>query len=188
LLRPVEQALALYFRPWRNDQGFLIQALTDGLPGLRGVVLNAARIQIQQELRAEAGRRRVETVLDTLMMELASPAARQRKELLTLGWAFAAEKQPHELMGAAGKETAQKIAEFVVAGGFSALLAPTHYLRNSDDAWIAADCWITRVLRDCLDSVGASQIPIYYPLALSAAAFRNPAHRKEIVRLRSCAC
>jgi hypothetical protein len=37
------------------------------------------------------------------------------------------------LMGVAGKETAQKIADFVVAGGFSALLAPTHYLRSSDD-------------------------------------------------------
>jgi hypothetical protein len=116
-------------------------------------------------------------------MELATPAARQRKELLTLGWAFAAEKQPHELMGVAGKATAQKIADFVVAGGFSALLAPTHYLRSSDDEWIAVDCWITQVLRDCLDVMGASQVPIYYPLALSAVAFRNPVHRKEIVRL-----
>ena len=113
------------------------------------------------------------------MMELAGLAP--SSELGVLEWAFAGRKQPTELRGLAGRETAQKIAEFALANDFSAILAPTHYISKCDDPWVSADCSIVQVLRHNLDGIGKSETPIYYSLALPAAALREPLQRKSLI-------
>ena len=183
LLRPVEASLALYLRPGRNDHVVLTQALTEGLRGLSGIVFNPARLKIQRDLRGEARRRSVETVLDTLMMELASPTGGSRGELASLGWASAGQKQSDELRVPAGKEAAQAIAEIVIANSFSAALAPTHYLTSAQDAWILVNSFLTETLRDYLDAMGGTEIPVYYPMALPSSAFRDSSQRKQIIRV-----
>lgn len=181
LLRVVETRLALYFRPGRNDHGVLAQALTEGLTGLKGIVFNPARLGIQHDLLGEATRRHIEMILDTRMMELASPTA-SREDLSSIKWASAGRKTAGELEAGVGKEAAQAIADCVVANNFSAVLAPTHYLvGGAKDSWISTDSFMVRALRNCLDSVGGREIPIYYPLALPSAAFRDSSHRKEIL-------
>ena len=181
LLRAVETPLALYFRPGRNDHGLLAQALTEGLTGLRGIVFNPARLGIQHELLGEATRRHIEMILDTRMMELASPTA-SREDLSSIKWASAGRKTAGELEAGAGKEAAQAIADCVVANSFTAVLAPTHYLAGgARDSWISADSSMAKALRDSLDSLGGRDIPIYYPLALPSAAFRDSSQRKDIL-------
>ena len=127
LLRLVESPLALYLRPGRNDHGVLAQALTGGLSGLRGIVFNPGRLAIQKDLHDEASRRRIESILDTRMLELDAPTG-SSAELSSVGWAAAGRKTAMELKAAAGKEAAQAIADCVMANSFSAVLEPTHYL------------------------------------------------------------
>ncbi len=180
LLRLVDAPLALYLRPGRNDHVVLAQALTEGLSGLRGIVFNPGRLAIQKELHDEAGRRRIEGILDTRMLELAAPTC--PAELSSVGWATAGRKTAIELKAAAGREAAQAIADCVMANGFSAVLAPTHYLAaGARDSWMSADSSMVKALRDSLDASGGRDIPIYYPLALPSAAFRDFSHRKEIL-------
>lgn len=183
LLRPVEAALALYFRPGRNDHAILAQALTEGLTGVRGIIFDPARLKVQQDLLSEASRRGVERVLDTRMMELAIQTAGSPAALASLAWASAGQKQPDELGGLAGKEAAKAIAEFAVGNDFSAVLAPTHYLASIKNPWISVDTFLTQAVRARLDALQANRIPVYYPLAIPAAAFRESLFRKEIVRV-----
>lgn len=116
-------------------------------------------------------------------MELASQTAGSRAALASLRWASAGQKQPDELSESAGKEVAQAIAEFVVGNGFSTVLAPTHFLASTKDPWISVDAFLTQAVRTCLDTMGASRIPIYYPLAIPSAVFRESSLRKDIVRI-----
>ncbi len=183
LLRPVEAPLALYLRPGRNDHAVLAQALTEGVGGVRGIIFDPGRLKVQHELRGEAARRGAERVLDTRMMELGSPTAKSRAELAGLGWACAGQKQPDELCAPAGKEAARAIAAFVVENGFSAVLAPTRYLISSESPWLRVDAFMTQAVRARLDELGASRIPIYYPLALPSTAFRDSSIRKDVVRV-----
>ncbi len=183
LLRAVEAPLALYLRPGRSDHLVLAQALTEGLTGLRGIAFNPALVKPQQELRGEALRRGVETVLDTRIMELATPTAELRPELLSLPWASAARKKADELSAAASRETAKMIAEFVMTNSFSAVLAPTHYLASAADRWVAVDSFTTQALRNCLDAMGGANVPIYYPLALPSTDFRDASRRNTIIRM-----
>jgi hypothetical protein len=183
LLRPVDVPLGLYFRPGRNDHAVLTQALAEGVTGIRGVVFDAGRLKVQEELRGEASRRGVDRILDTRMMELGIRTAKPRPELTCLGWASAARMQPDELRASGGKEAAHSIAAFVMKNEFSAVLAPTHYLSGSEDPWFQIDASMTQVLRAHLDELGASRIPIYYPLALPSTAFRDSATRERVVRM-----
>ncbi len=183
LFRAVEVPLALYLRPSRSDHIVLAQALIEGLTGLRGIVFNPALVKPQEELRGEALRRGIERILDTRIMELATPTAERRPELLALPWASAARKRPEELTAVASRETAKTIAEFVVTNNFSAVLAPTHYLASAKDLWISVDSFMTQALRDCLDAMGGTEVPIYYPLAIPSADFRDASKRYGIMRI-----
>jgi len=68
---------------------------------MRGIIFDPSRLKVQQELRGEATRRGAESILDTRMMELASPIAKSRAELAGLGWASAGQNQPDELRASA---------------------------------------------------------------------------------------
>jgi hypothetical protein len=159
----------------------MAQALTEGLNGVRGIIFDSGRVKIQQELRGEAARRKVETVLDPRVMDLASPNGESRSELVNLGWAAAGRKQPDELRSQAGKETARELARFVVDHGFSAILAPTHYLTDGESPWLRSDSFVTQAVRAQLDELGATGTPIYYPLALPSTGFRDVSTRREII-------
>ncbi len=181
LLRPVETPLALYLRPGRNDHVVLAQALTEGADGIRGIVFDPGRLKAQKELRDEASRRRAERILDTRMMELAIVTAKPRPDLMSLGWAAAAKLSPDELRASGGEDAASSIARFVAENGFSAVLAPTHYMGDPELSWLQADVSMTRALRNHLDQLGQSHVPIYYPLALASAAFRERSVRSRTV-------
>lgn len=181
LLRPVEAPLALYLRPGRNDHLALAQAVTEGVGGLRGIVFNPPRLDIQKELLGETNRRHIGSILDTRMMELAAPTP-SRSDPSPIAWARAGRKTSEEMKGRTGREVAQSIADYVMSNSFSAVLAPTHYLPDgARDSGLSVDSLVAKWLRESLDAGGGNDVPIYYPLALPSAIFRDPTHRKQIL-------
>src|SRR2546425_1139599 len=72
-VRPAPTPLALYIRLGRNDHTVLASLLTNDLPWLSGLVLDPSIESRHDDVRVEAMRRRVETILDPLVMELATP-------------------------------------------------------------------------------------------------------------------
>ena len=57
----------------------------------------------------------------------------------SLPWRRLAEATPAELKGQAGRQLASLVADIVAGQGFSAVLAPTHLLKNATDKFFGAD-------------------------------------------------
>lgn len=76
---------------------------------------------------------------------------------------------------------ADAIAQFVALHGYSALLAPSHYLENgADDQWCEVDSQLTSKLRDRLDKAGCKKAALFYPFATSTKVFYDPAQRRKL--------
>ena len=178
--RVVQEAgepLGLFFRPGREDHTVVKQLLSEGRVGMSGVVLDPCHSEFQKSLRTEMFQRNLDVVLDTGMMELATPAghtaARQQ-----LPWAG---EEPHQLRIFDSKTCArfaEQIAGFVAEKRFTVVLAPTHYLaEGAKDPWLATDRLLLRELRNRLDANGCGNVPIHYPLAIPTQVLMEPAVR-----------
>lgn len=182
LLRPVGAPLGVYLRPGRNDHNVLLQLFVEGRTDLSGVVFDPMLDGRQGELRSETRRHRLEAVLDPRSVDLATVGGVARSHVDELPWA--GDELPHTpeaLAGAGGRAFVDALAEHVVARDYTAVLAPAHYLADASSPWVAVDAALTRQLRQRLDSGGRSDAPIYYPLALTGAALRDPAHRAALM-------
>src|SRR5262245_32323546 len=100
----------------------------------------------------------------------------------SLRWATTTAYVPSDFDSPKCDKVAGQIAEFVKDKGFSAVLAPSHYLeQGTKDPWFSADKRLVLNLRQCLDSTGCADVRIYYPLALPTRLFTNHAARTSIV-------
>ncbi len=172
-LLPTNPGLALYIRPRRNDHKELLALLTDDrLPA--GIVLDPVLASRQAELRDEANRLGVETVLDTLTMELSMPGGAARRGALDLPWAPAATRPAAAMTGEIGREFVRSIADYAQINRVSAVLSPAHYISGPDDASMAVDRRLCADLRTELDRRRLTRVAIYYPLALPLAKLRDP--------------
>ena len=177
VLHSVPEPLGLFFRPSRNDHHVLSQFLSEDRTGMSGVVFDAEHVGRQEELRAEVSHRNLEALLDPRLMELATLSGfTERRRALPWGG-----DRPHllsDLAGRRGQTIVEVLADFVVANGSTAVLAPTHFLAEGiRDPWLALDLDLTRRLRDRLDLRGATDVAIYYPLAMSTKLFFDSAQR-----------
>jgi hypothetical protein len=164
--------LALYVRPRRNDHPVLLGLLAeDRQPA--GIVFDPILDSRQAELRDVANRQAVETVLDTLTMELSLPGGRLRKGSLELPWSSLATEPAASLIGEAGVSLVSSIADWVATKRLSAVLSPTHYITGPDDPAFAVDRRLATDLRRQLDDRGLDNVAIYYPLALPLAKLRD---------------
>jgi hypothetical protein len=179
LLRPVGPPLGLYVRPGRNDHKAILEFIGERPDSLSGVILDPCLEARQSELRAEAGKVAVETILDPRSVELATPVGFTKQGLSELPWAGPEADTSRNLPPRAG-EVAESLARFVTEKEFSAVLAPTHYLERSEDPWLVVDGGLTRALRRELDASGHTETPIYYPLVIHASLFRDPVERARI--------
>jgi hypothetical protein len=179
LLRPVGAPLGVYLRPGRNDHTTLLNLAGEGVETFAGIVFDPCQESRQSELKTEALEAGLEAVLDSRALELGTEVGFGRSGMSKLPWAAASHDEPETL-----KENADEfigaLAEFVVDKGFSAVLAPTHYL-GDDDTWFEVDRLLTRRLRSQLDALGGEEVLIYYPLALHAEQFRQAALRQRTV-------
>lgn len=176
LVRPVNEPLGLFLKASRSDHRILCQLLSEERAAMSGVVFDPEYVDFQEELRSEARQRNLEVVLDPRFMELATPVGlTDRRAALPWG-----SPRPHtlsDLVGSGGGGVVEAVAEFVVANRFTAVLAPTHFLADGpQDPWFGLDLSLTRKLRDYLDAGGASDVAIYYPLAIPTRVFFDGAH------------
>ena len=165
-LRAADEPLGLFLRPGRSDHRLICQLLSEGKSGFSGAVFDPTLVELQQDLKAELNQRRLWSVLDPFALELSHSGSRTERRR-QLPWAGSRLHSPADLRGQNGKQLARSIAEFVKQHGFSAVLAPTHYLRNGiSDPWFDTDLGLAAELKSELASCGCSDVPIYYPLAI----------------------
>lgn len=165
--------LALYLRPRRNDHPVLLGLLAEERQPA-GIVFDPVLVARQAELRDVANRQAVETVLDTLTMELSLPGGQMRKGSLDLPWSTLATQPATSLVGVTGTNLVSLIADWVATKRLSAVLSPSHYITGPDDPGFAVDRRLAADLRRQLDIRGLHNVAIYYPLALPLAKLRDP--------------
>jgi hypothetical protein len=166
LLRRVEPSLGLYFRPGRNDHTTLLRILAAEPPSFTGVVLDASLHTRHEDLRLHLRRRGLDVVLDPMALELATSGGWERPALRELDWAGSDPHDPNRLKGSGVTALADPIAKFAVEKGYTAVIAPTHFIRDMEDPWWSIDRRTVRRLRHQLDSIGGREIQIYYRLAV----------------------
>lgn len=183
LLRPVGPPLGLYLRPGRNDHTSLSALMAEGGMDLSGVIVDPCLDERHEELRLEAHQHGLETVLDPRTVDLSTPGGVDRGGVTQLPWAGEVLPQtPASVHGAAGDLLIDQIVEYATTREVSAVLAPTHYLASGGaDPWWSVDQRLTRRLRAQLDGADQQRTCIYYPLAISASVFRNPAERQALI-------
>jgi hypothetical protein len=180
LLRPVGQPLGSYLRPGRNDHWVLIQMLEANAGSYSGFVFDPCLEDRHRSLKEATAKHNLEAILDPRSIDLATEGGIARTGVASLPWGLDA-STPHRptQLKDAGKLVAEQIAKHAVDNCYTAVLAPTHYVAVSHEEWCAIDGELTKELRQALDALGGQEVLIYYPLAVSGAAFRswNERHR-----------
>lgn len=180
LLPPLRPELGLYVRPGRNDHVVLQQLLVEGLAPT-GFVFEA-RLGIRHEdlwqAAVDAG---VDAVLDGNVQELWAPAGAHLSGISDVPWAFAAAAGEPQLRGEIGDALVASIAGYVKDHGFTAVLAPTHYLQGPDDSYLSVDVSLAMRLRQQLDFRGLADARLYYPVAMPAGALRDEQSRDALL-------
>lgn len=174
-IRPVPAPLGLYLRPGYTDHTVLQQLLSEDYSGISGVVFDASYVKRQETLRGEVVLRGLEAVLDPLAMELATVGGFNPRRA-GLPWGGDEPHSPTDLPD----KMAGRIADFAIEGGFSAVLAPTHFLEDPEDRWLEVDHSLTVELRHRLDTEGGKEVPVYYPLAVRGRDLRDPEFRERL--------
>jgi hypothetical protein len=178
-IRPVSEPLGLFLRPGHNDHRVLSQLLSEGRSSMTGVVFDPTSISAQEELRSEVRQRNLWAILDTRLMELATPNGYTDRRS-TLPWAGKVPHRPQDLSGAGGQSAAAAIVGFVAKYGFNGVLIGHYVQRGAQDVWFAIDLALVRELRRQLDVRGLEDVALYYTLALPTSLFHDPIKRAEI--------
>jgi hypothetical protein len=180
IITDLPEPLALFFRPGRADHTTLNQLLSENRVGMSGVVFDACHLSFQNELRADLLTRGLFTVLDPLIMEMATPGG-LTGERAKLPWANSNPHSPADFDSKKVDRCARLIADCVKKNDFNSVLAPSHYLAHgANDRWLLIDRRLTLQLRRELDDVGCKQIAIYYPLAVPTSVFFDGIQRKAL--------
>ncbi len=180
LLREADEPLGLFFSPGRADHQILKQLLSENKVGFNGAVFDPCHCSFQEELRSEMCHRNLDAILDTRMMELATPGGHTPARR-SLPWADAQPHVPSDFSEARCEAMAALIADFVVEKGFTAVLAPCHFLRDgAQDPWFRIDKRLTSFLRQRLDSNRCQNVAIHYPLAVPIHRFLDSTSRFRI--------
>ncbi len=180
LLPPAKPRLGLYLRPGRNDHTVFLQLLAEGR-AVSGLVLDARHAARHGGLREALVDNGVHAVLDPNFMEMTTIGGRVLSGLDRLPWFALADASASDLRGQSGRELAASVADFVQAGEYSAVIAPTHLLSGSADEQFGADRAVASTLRAELDKRGLRNTAIFYPLAIPAGTLRNQAQRAVMV-------
>lgn len=180
LIRPVPDQLGLYFRAGRNDHKGLLHLLAEQQNKMSGLVFDPLSAGRHKELREAVTKHRLEAVLDPMTMVLATPGGFTEKRASEIRWAGKEMHTPDRLRANHGLRLVDAIASYVVDHGFSAVIAPAHYIEGPEDPWFEIDCRLTRRLRNQLDSSGRRDASIYYPLAIHAHTLANVDKRQAL--------
>lgn len=152
----------------------------------KALILDASKARFQKQLIQSAKAEGAELVLDTKVAELCE-LGRYQGSASDAPWAVPdrplerADFEPGSNLDLYGQ-----IARCAVKLGMTAVLTPTHFLRNgADDAWLDSDIESVTRLRTALDRAGGGQIAIDYSLVIPHTRFQDDHHRNRLLqRLR----
>lgn len=180
-VRPAPEPFGLYFRIGRNDHLEVANAVLSGRAAFSGIVVGAGNDRRHGDLKTTISDRRLEVVLDTHALELGTPEGFTDR-LSELPWALEAPESPADFDDDALRRRADLVADFVVEGGYSAVLLPAHLIDTPDSDWLEVDATMASMLREALDSRGQRLVGLLYPLTISGAVFRDPSALRTIAR------
>lgn len=175
------EPLGWYLRPSYVDHRAIADALVGGSVGFNGVVFDPLNDDRHSELRDLIVERDRDAILDPRTQEIGSTGG-FNKRLARLPWATDRPHTPSDFGDFNGRRIAESICSFAVEKGYTAVLAPTHYIGSANSEWLDVDVRTTAYLRHYLDRAGAGNVPIFYSLAVSYKAFRTPEERHAILR------
>jgi hypothetical protein len=147
---------------------------------MSGVVFEPTRAWQDKELRELVLKRSLDAVLEPKTQQLATPFG-FGESLAELPWGTDRVQLLEDFLGQNGRRRVAALAEFAVNNGFTAVLAPSHLVKNSSDPWLVADVDSAKRLREELDKASA-KTAIFYSLALPYAVFRDADEREAIIR------
>ncbi len=98
------------------------------------------------ELRQEIPKHNIHAILDPCTMELATVGGLTGKRS-GLKWAGEEAHKVEDLSGTLGESLIDSISEFVHTNNYTAVFAPTHFIGQTNDPWLAVDEVLTRRLR-----------------------------------------
>jgi hypothetical protein len=179
-IRPVPQPLGFYLRPGHSDHPELTKVLLSGPHKLFGAVIDATLVELQKDLRQQLLSSRLDVILDP-KTQPAAFAEGFRPSMGKLPWGAERAHQLDDFRDLVGRQRIIKLAEFVVAKGFTQVIAPTHFLMSSNDPWFGVDLELVRQLRIELDRRGGRNIPIIYSLAIAGDVFKDAEQRAALI-------
>ena len=171
----------------------MLALLAEGREDLSGIVFDPCLEGRQAELLTEAREHHIEAVLDPRTIELATPGGVAQGRVTELPWA--GQQLPHTtelLSGVAGEQLVEALADYVIRHKFSAVLAPTHYVRSATDSWLEVDtalcgaCATSSTLRDWARC--RSTIRLRCPQRCCATRASAPRSPPPSARCRSTRC
>jgi hypothetical protein len=147
----------------------------------RRFVVEAASVERQASLIRTLRDAGAEIVLDTNIAEL-SALGRFSGYVKAAPWAAHGRVlDADDLVAGTNRSVIEPIARFAVEKGFTAVMAPTHYLGDEGMDWLKIDIKATEALRAALDREGGPHITVDYPVILCNRQLRDPAFRARLM-------
>ena len=131
------------------------------------------------ELRHLVAERNRDAILDPRTQELGTRGGFDER-MSKLPWGLDRPHRSDDFSDVGSRRMVESIARNVVEKGYTAVLAPTHYIASANSPWLEIDVRSTADLRRRLDEAGAGDVPIFYSLAVSYETFRTAGKRGTI--------
>lgn len=175
-LRTAAPRLGHYLRVGRNEHKEIAYLLAEGERRYSGIVIDGHLAERHKELKTEAEKLGLETILDPKTHATAFEGG-FTDSLGELPWIGGKQSTLGDFIGSEGCRRAEQIAEFAAFNRFSAVLAPAHLVASANDPWLKADVHVAQHLRKDLDP----SVALFFPLALPLSVLRDPSSRAIIL-------
>src|SRR6267143_2319239 len=180
LVRQLPEPPGLYIRSRREDKAPLFELLASGTTNMSGIVFDPTRAQQDKEVRDLVLQHYLDAVLDPKTQQLATPFGFS-DALASLPWGGTKIQVVEDFIGQNAKRRIAALVEFAVKHHFTAVIAPTHLIKDSSDPWLTVDVDAAKRLRDELARRDA-KIAIFYSLSLPYSVLRDPEEREALIR------
>jgi hypothetical protein len=176
-----QPSLAITVR--QNDHTVISSIIAERRLAANTLIIDAKNHDRHESLRIDAGHDGRSLWLDTQALELSLPfgVTDSHKEL---PWADLAATRK-VLAPSAIVQLAGSVADFVARGSYQGVLAPTHYLQEESQDWLAQDSYVAQELRTDLDRRGLAAVKIIYPLVATMRALHDKQRRTQIIKTLS---
>lgn len=148
----------------------------------KSLILDASKARFQKQLIQSAKADGADLILDTKVAEL-SELGRYQGAASDAAWAIDRPLAAADFESGSNFDLYGKIARCAVELGMTAILAPTHFLRDgADDSWLETDINSVGRMRAALDREGGRRIAIDYSLLIPHTLFQDGNHRGQLLK------